>query len=96
MVKWTHLPEKDFQGQPIGYRITYFPADSENDINVVRVKFTKNSTILFNLSVYTMYVINVSAVSSGGIGPSNSVKARTNAEGMDGLSGYFSNLFLTI
>ena len=40
-----------------------------------------------------MYVIYVSAISSGGIGPANSVKAQTGAEGMDGLSGDSSIYF---
>lgn len=82
MVKWTHLPEDDFQGQLIGYSITYFPSDSENDINVMSVNFSTNSTTLSDLSVYTFYVINVSAVSSGGLGPANTAKARTDAEGI--------------
>ena len=43
---------------------------------------TRNATTLSKLIVYTMYVINVSAVSSGGIGgPAKTVKARTDAEG---------------
>ncbi|PFX34734.1 Protein sidekick-1, partial [Stylophora pistillata] len=79
VVEWTHLPEKDFQGQPIGYRITYFPAESENDINAVSVNFKTNSTTLINLTFYTVYAINVSVESSGGIGPANTAKARTDA-----------------
>lgn len=81
MVQWSHLREKHFRGQPIGYHITYFPADSENKINYVKVNFASNNTILSNLTAYTIYVINVSAVSSGGIGPANTAKARTGAEG---------------
>ena len=80
-VKWSHLPMENFQGQPIGYYITYQSVDFENDINFVRVNHTTNTTKLSSLATYTMYVINVSAVSSGGIGPANTAKARTNAEG---------------
>ena len=47
----------------------------------MNVNFSSNSTILSNLTVYTMYVINVSAVSSGGIGPAKTASARTDAEG---------------
>ena len=81
VVKWRHLPENYFQGEPISYRITNNPVGSENDINVFSVNYTSNTTTLTNLAVYTVYVINVSAVSSGGIGPANTVKARTGAEG---------------
>lgn len=81
IVKWSNLVKKLFQGTPIGYTITYQPVDSKNDINFERVNHTTNTTALTNLTVYTMYVIQVSAVSSGGTGPSNTVKARTGAEG---------------
>ena len=81
VVKWSHLPEKNFQGQPIGYHISYYSVESQGDINFVNKNFKLNTTILTNLTVYTMYVINVSAVSSGGIGPAKTVKARTDAEG---------------
>ena len=40
-----------------------------------------NATQLTNLSAFTMYVINVSALSSGGVGPWNTTKARTGDEG---------------
>ena len=81
VVKWRHLPMEDFQGKPIGYKITYYPVNSENDVISLSVNYTSNTTMLTNLTVYTMYVINVSAVSSGGIGPANTAKARTGAEG---------------
>lgn len=81
VVKWSHLLEEDFQGQPIGYIITYHPNDLENDLTSIKVNFTRNSTTLTNLTGYTVYVIKVSAVSSGGIGPANTVKARTDAGG---------------
>ena len=84
IVKWNYLSEEDFQGQPIGYNITYYSIDVQSDVNFVRLNFTKNTTTLTNLTVYTMYVINVSAMSSGGLGPANTVKARTGAAGRDG------------
>ena len=42
-----------------------------------------NKTELINLAAFTMYVINVSAVSSGGVGPGNTTKARTNDAGVN-------------
>ena len=81
VVKWSHLLDGDFQGKPIGYNITYYAAETVGDKNVVNVNYTTNITALSNLTVYTMYVINVSAVSSGGTGPANTVKARTGAKG---------------
>ena len=81
VVRWSHLLEKHFQGQPIGYRIWCYSNESENDTKVVRLNYTTNTIRLTNLTVYTMYVIDVSAVSSGGIGPANTAKARTGAEG---------------
>lgn len=82
IVKWSHLLSKEFQGIPIGYEINYHSVSSELDINYVRVNYTSNTTTLTNLTVYNTYVINVSAVSSGGIGPAKTVKAKTGAEGM--------------
>ena len=69
----------DFQGKPIGYRITYYSEESENDAKLISLNYTTNIITLTNLTVYTMYVINVSAVSSGGIGTANTAKARTDA-----------------
>ena len=37
------------------------------------------------MSAFTMYVINVTAVSSGGVGPWNTIKARTDDAGIDDL-----------
>ena len=83
VVKWSHLQKKDFLGKPIGYRITYNSAETENDTKVMSINYTSNITTLTNLTVYTMYVINVAAVSSGGIGPANTAKARTDARGTE-------------
>ena len=80
-VNWSHLPEEQFQGKPIGYEITFHAVKLGIDVNHVSIKYMTNSTTLTNLTVYTMYVINVSAVSSGGIGPANTVKVRTDSEG---------------
>ena len=85
LVKWSYLSEEDFQGQPISYIITHHPDNLESDTYSVSVNYTTNSTTLTNLTVYTTYVINVSAESSGGIGPANTAKARTGAEGKEGL-----------
>ena len=81
VVRWSHLPEDIFRGQPIGCNITYHPVNLESSFSVLSVNYPTNTTTLTNLTVYTMYVINVSAVSSGGIGPANTVTARTDAEG---------------
>ena len=83
LVKWSHLQKGDFYGPPIGYIITYYPVDLDGNVKLVRVNFTTSTTTLANLTVYTMYVINVSAVSSGGIGPANTIQARTGAEGTE-------------
>ena len=93
VVKWSHLPEEHFQGQPIGYNITYYtyyPVDLESYINFMSVNYTTNTTTLVNLTVYTMYVIDVSAVSSGGMGPANTARARTDAAGSKFLTIAFS------
>ena len=47
----------------------------------MNVNLASNSSILSNLTAYTMYVINVSAVSYGGKGPAKTAKARTQAAG---------------
>lgn len=81
VVKWSHLPKEYFQGKPIGYYIAYYPADLESDTNFMNVNFALNYTVLSNLTAYTIYVINVSAVSSGGKGPAKTTWVRTQAEG---------------
>ena len=60
----------------MGYKVTYYPDGLESVINLVAVNLT-NTTELTNLSAFTMYVINISALSSGGVGPWNTIKART-------------------
>ena len=82
VVNWIHLLEKQFQGKPIGYKITFHPVELGIHVNHVSVNYTTNSTTLTNLTAYTIYVIRVSAVSSGGIGPANTVKGRTDSEGI--------------
>lgn len=82
VVKWSKLQKQYFRGKPIGYQIVYYPADAESERYSMRVKDTINNVTLTNLTVYTLYVIHVSAVSSGGIGPENTVNARTDAAGI--------------
>ena len=48
---------------------------------LVNVNLESNNTPLSNLTAHTMYVINVSAVSAGGVGSANTAKARTLAAG---------------
>ena len=83
VVRWSQLPMKQFRGQPIGYRIAYYPVELESNTNFVSVNYSTNTTTLTNLTAYTIYVINVSAVSSGGIGPTKTARARTDAEGKE-------------
>ena len=90
ILHWRHVT-KEFQGQPTGYHISYHPSGAEKNIADVSADIALNTTTLTNLTVYTMYVINVSAVSSGGIGPANTLKARTGAEGTRHFLHDFSN-----
>ena len=60
-----------FSGRLIDIRL--IPSDHGNTLSP--------TTVLANLTVYTVYVVNVSALSSGGIGPARTVKARTDARG---------------
>jgi len=55
--------------------------DHEGDFKFVSVNYTTNSTKLTDLAVYTMYIVNVSAVSSGGVGPAKMVITLTDADG---------------
>lgn len=82
LIKWSHLSFEHFQGEPIGYNITYQSMDADGGIHFVQVNHTTNTTTFSSLTIYTMYVIDVSAVSSGGIGPASTIKARTEAGGM--------------
>ena len=66
----------------MGYKVTYYPDGLESVINLVVVNLT-NTTELTNLSAFTMYVINISAMSSGGVGPWNTIKARTDDAGTE-------------
>ena len=66
----------------MGYKVTYYPDGLESVLNLVAVNLT-NTTELTNLSAFTMYVINISAVSSGGVGPWNTIKARTDDAGTE-------------
>ena len=70
-----------FNGNLVGYKISYYPVGLEQNFSFVTVNYTTNSTELNNLTVFTEYVINVSAVSSGGVGPGISITARTDADG---------------
>ena len=66
----------------MGYKVTYYPDGLESVINLLVVNLT-NTTELTNLYAFTMYVINISAVSSGGVGPWNTIKARTDDAGTE-------------
>ena len=76
------MPKKKFNGQCIGYKISYYPVGRSWEIRNVTVNYrTNNTELTTNLTVFTEYVITVSAVSSGGVGPGNSTTARTHDEG---------------
>ena len=81
VVKWSHLQEECLQGQPIGYKINYYPENLEREVKFWSVNYTISVATLTNLTIYTLYIVKVSAVSSGGVGPANTVKAQTGAEG---------------
>lgn len=83
LIKWSHLSVEDYQGKPIGYNITYQSTDVKSGIRFVIVNHTTNTTVLGSLTIYTMYEIYVAAVSSGGTGPANRVRAQTDAEGKE-------------
>ena len=63
----------------MGYNIIYYAVDFESDFKFVSVNYTTNTTTLTDLAVFTMYLINVSAVSSGGVGPAKPTFASTGA-----------------
>ena len=83
VVKWSHVPKQYFQGNPIGYKLRYYPVDLKRNAISFIVNYTTNTAALKNLTVYTVYVINVSAVSSGGVGPGNMTITRTDAKGTE-------------
>jgi len=80
MVTWSHVLKHYFYGKPIGYNIAYHPVGLEWNLSFVTVNYT-NITVLRNLTPFTVYVIKVSAVSSGGVGPGNTIKAFTDDAG---------------
>ena len=75
------MQKQYFHGKVIGYNISCYPVDLESDFHFVSVNYTTNTTTFTGLAVYTMYVIYVSAVSSGGLGPAIMATSRTEAEG---------------
>ena len=77
-VKWSHVPKQYFQGRPVGYKIAFYPVNLGGpDYNRVSVKYSTNTTTLTGLVVDTMYTVEVSAVSSGGVGPARKAFAET-------------------
>ena len=75
------MSKQYFNGKPIGYKISFYPVGLERNFSFVIVNYTTNSIELTNLTVFTEYVINVSAVSSGAMGPGTSIRARTDVDG---------------
>ena len=71
------MPKQYLHGKPIGYNIVYYPVGLERNLSFLNVSYTTNTTTFTELNVYTMYSINVSAVSSGGVGPAKSTFAST-------------------
>ena len=70
-----------FNGKFIGYQITYVAVNSESEFHLATVNYTMNFTELTNLTAFTEYVVTVSAVSSGGVGPKALTIARTDEGG---------------
>jgi len=83
-VSWSHVSKQYFNGKPIGYKISYQPVGLETNGSFFTVNYT-NTTLLHNLTAFTVYVIHVSAVSSGGVGPGNTIKALTDDAGKTNL-----------
>ena len=76
------MPKKKFNGKRVGYKISYYPVGRSWKIRNLSVNYRTNYTELTaNLTVFTEYVITVSAVSSGGVGPGNTIIARTGDAG---------------
>ena len=71
------MKKKYFQGKPIGYKVVYNPVNTESNFSFVSVNYTINAISLTDLAVYTMFAIQVSAVSSGGVGPVRKTLAGT-------------------
>lgn len=71
---------KHFNGNVLGYKVTYHPVGLEQNLSFATVNYT-NTTELTNLVAFTVYVINVSAVSSGGVGPGNYAVSQTDDTG---------------
>ena len=90
IVTWSHLPKQYFNGEPLGYNVRYHPVGLKRNIRFETVTYT-NLSELTNLSAFTIYVINVSAVSSGGVGPWNTIKARTDDAGTHSSNGLQPN-----
>lgn len=80
-MKWSHISKQGFRGKPVGYNVSYYPVGLEDNLVIVTVNYTTNHAELVNLTAFTDYVINVSAVSLGGVGPQNSTMARTDDAG---------------
>lgn len=77
-VTWSHIPKQYFRGTPVGYIIGFYPVDlGSSNSNSVSVKYSTNTTTLTGLAVDTMYTVQVSAVSSGGVGPAKKTLAET-------------------
>ena len=76
VVKWSHVPRKNFVGKPIGYRI-YYNSYMDDNFQFVSVNYTINAITLTNLDFYTEYFIAVAAVSSGGVGPAETTTVTT-------------------
>ena len=64
----------------MGYKVIYHPVGLEQNLSFVTVNYT-NTTELTNLVAFTVYDINVSAVSSGGLGPGNYAVSQTDDTG---------------
>lgn len=71
---------KHFNGKVLGYKVTYHPVGLEQNSSFVTVNYA-NTTELTDLVAFTVYVINVSAVSSGGVGPGNYAVSQTDDTG---------------
>ena len=77
-IYWARIPDRSFNGKPLGYNITYYPVGSEHNLRFAAVGDTESTSFeLSGLDFNTTYVIKLSALSSGGEGPAISTTATT-------------------
>ena len=81
-MNWTGVPKEFLHGHLIGYQLSYSPANQLKSSLTLMVP-PRTTHKLQHLSVFTLYVIHVSAVNMKGAGPKSApVMARTGESGI--------------